>query len=107
MSSTASVIDGPRQSVIVLQTSNAFVTDLAQCMNDSNRTALEKWMHMAYLQTAQRSVVEELRANPDRNPDELASAMQVLNAIIFIRRHHERYGPDVFPNTQVVDIFND
>ena len=107
MSSTASVAGDPRPSVIVLQTSNADVMDLAQCLNDSTRTAFEKWMHMAYLQTDQRSVVETLRANHLRNPDELACAIQVLNAITFIRRHHERYGPEVFPNIQVVDIFND
>ena len=108
MSSTASVVGGHRQSVIVLQTSNADVMDLAQCLNDDqNRTAMEKWMYVAYLQNAQRLNVEGLRGSTDRTPDQLANATQVLNAIMFIHRHQELYGPDVFPNIQVVDIFND
>ena len=107
MLSTAPVVDGPRQSVIVLQTTNADVIDFAQFMNDSTRTALEKWMHMAYLVGAQRSVVEGLRASPDRTPNELVNAQQLLNAFVFIHRYQEKYGPDIFPNIQVVDIFND
>ena len=107
MSSTVPVVVCPRQSVIVLQSSHEDVIDLANCLNDMHRTAMETWMHVAYLQIAEELVVEELRAATTRSPDQLAMATQVLNAIMFIHRHKELYGPEVFPKIRVVDIFND
>ena len=94
---------GPCQPVIVLQTTNAAVIALAQRMNASTCTTFEKWSQMARTHAAWAQVVNALHANPDRNPEQLASATQVLNAAVFIRRYHEDNGPEVFPTIQVVD----
>ena len=101
---------GPRQAVIVLQTCNQGVMNLAQDLNELNLTYLtshEKWRIVTVMQHTQQLFVDGLRTSTDRTQDQLLHASEVLNALKFILRHQEMYGPLVFPKIQTVDIFND